>query len=212
MGRVMLEAVRRDFITASPLERMGIKRHKSPEKPEATDAEIAAARAELARREGHLPIGKRWMTVSFEISLHQGCRLRETSLPLASIDIEARTIQFVQKGSRVFTTRLHDGLVPLMRELNEAKLERTCELPKMASKHWHWFFKGRHDSGHHDEGVAPRLCFHCLRVTVVSRMARAGVPMAQAMAFVGHADSAVHRIYQRLTAPDLTGAVAALKF
>lgn len=212
MSRMMREAVKRGFITASPLERMGIKRHKSPEKPEATDNEIAATRAELKRREGHLPIGERWMSVSFEISLHQGCRLAETSLPLANIDVEARTIRFTQKGDRTFTTRLHDGLVPLVRELKAARLERTCKLPTMASKHWHWFFKGRHDSGHHDKAVAPRLCFHCLRVTVISRMARAGVPMAQAMAFVGHADSAVHRIYQRLTAPDLAKAVEALKF
>jgi hypothetical protein len=43
-------------------------------------------------------------------------------------------------------------------------------------------------------------------------MARAGVPIAQAMAYVGHADQEIHRIYQRLQAPDLSRVQAALSF
>ena len=212
LGRVMREAVRRGFVIASPLERMGFKRHAAPEKPEITDAEVAAIRAELLRREGALPIGARWMTICFEIALHQGCRLSETSLPMDSIDLAAGTIRFIQKGRRVFTTRLHDALHPLIAELRAAGAITTCTLPHMAAKHWHWFFKGRFDKGHHQPGVAARLCFHCTRVTVITRMARAGVPIQQAMAYVGHADSAIHRIYQRLAAPDLSRATAALTF
>lgn len=211
-SRVMREAVRRGFVAASPLERMGIKRHQAPEKPEILPAEVAAIRAELHQREGHRPIAERWMTISFEIALHQGCRLAETSLPLDAIDEARGTITFRQKGNRIFTTRLHDGLRPLVAELRAAGLERTCVLPAMPSKHWHWFFKGRTDSGHHAKGVAPKLCFHCTRVTVITRLARAGVPIAQAMAYVGHADQEIHRIYQRLAAPDLAAATAALRF
>ena len=211
-ARVMREAVRRGFVGASPLERMGIKRQRPAEKPEMTDAEIADIRAELKRREAHLPVRERWMTVCFEIALHQGCRLMETSLPMDSIDEKAGTITFRQKGNREFTSRLHDGLRPLMAELRKAKAAVTCTLPKMAAKEWHWLFKGRTDSAHHFKGIAPRLCFHCTRVTVITRLARAGVPIQQAMAYVGHADATIHRVYQRLAAPDLAKCEAALKF
>jgi hypothetical protein len=33
---------------------------------------------------------------------------------------------------------------------------------------------------------------------------RSGVPMAQAMAYVGHASTLIHKIYQRLQPADLT--------
>lgn len=212
LGRVMREAVRRGFVTASPLERMGLKRKKSPEKPEMTTQEIAAIRRALKKKEGQLAITERWMTVSFEIALHQGCRHAETSIPMSAIDEAAGTITLRQKGDRVFTTRLHDGLRPLITELRAASAVRTCVHPPMAGKLWHWFFKGRNERDHHQKGVAPRLCFHCTRVTVITRMARAGVPIQQAMAYVGHADHEIHRIYQRLQAPDLSRAQAALNF
>lgn len=210
LGRVMREAVRRGFVHASPLERMGIKRHKAEEKPEISSEEIVKIRAALAAREGHLPIGERWMTISFEIALHQGCRLMETSLPLDHVDERAGTLRIRQKGDRVFTTRLHDALRPLIAELRAAGAVRTCTLPSMAAKRWHWFFKGRAERN--QPAVADRLCFHCTRVTVITRLARAGVPEQQAMAYVGHADEAIHRIYQRLKAPDLARCTAALAF
>lgn len=210
LGRIMREAVRRGFVTASPLERMGLKRKPAPEKPEITAAEIAAIRAALAKREGALPLRERWMTISFEIALHQGCRHAETSLPLDAIDEKAGTIRLTQKGNRVFTTRLHDGLRPLIAALRAAGATHTCTHPKMAGKEWHWFFKGRAERNW--PGVAPRICFHCTRVTVITRMARAGVPIQQAMAYVGHADQEIHRLYQRLQSPDLTRVQAALTF
>lgn len=213
LGRLMREGVRRGLVTASPLERMGIKRKKAPEKPAFTDEIIAAVRAALAAREGHLPVKQQWMTVSWEIALHQGCRHAETSLPMDAVDEKAGTLTLTQKGDRVFTTRLHDGLRPLMARLRAAGAKITCEHPpKMSGKLWHWFFNGRHDKGHYDEGVAPGFCFHCTRVTVITRMARAGVPIQQAMAYVGHADAEIHRIYQRLQAPDLSRVQAALSF
>lgn len=212
LGRIMREAVRRGFVAASPLERMGLKRKKSPEKPEFPVNVIAAVRGALAAREGHLPVREQWMTVTWEIALHQGCRHAETSLPLDDIDEAAGTIRLTQKGDRVFTTRLHDALRPLIARLRAAGAKRTCEHPRMAGKLWHWFFNGRHDKGHHSEGVAPGFCFHCTRVTVITRMARAGVPVQQAMAYVGHSDAEIHRIYQRLQAPDLSRVQSALAF
>lgn len=203
-GIIMREAIRRGFATVNPCSQLGLKRDAPAQKPEMTDAEIATIRASLAAREGHLPLPERWMTVCFEIAIHQGCRLSETQVPLAAIG--ERTIQFTAKGRNgrpnIFTTTLHPGLAPLIAQLRAAKAERTCTLPRMASKDWHDFLHGELGLGH--------LCFHCTRVTVITRLARAGVPIQQAMRFVGHASEAVHQIYQRLKAEDLSACVAAL--
>jgi len=210
LSRVMREAVRREFITASPLERIGVRADPPAEKREMTDADVATIRKALAEQEGHLPLKDRWMTVCFEIAIHQGCRLRETSLPLADIDLERQQIVLHAKGHKVFTTRLHDGLKPLIAELKAAGMERTCELPRMASKAWHWFLKGRPERNW--PAVCPHVCFHSTRVTVVTRMARAGVPIQQAMAYVGYANQLIHRVYQRLAPQDLQLCTAALSF
>ncbi|MDR1282262.1 MAG: hypothetical protein LBK99_15785 [Opitutaceae bacterium] len=101
----------------------------------------------------------------------------------------------------MFTTRLYPGLAPLIRQLQEAGASHLCVLPRMASKDW-WLFFRRLKMSH--------LCFHCTRVTVITRLARAGMPIQQAMRFVGHASAVVHQIYQCLQALDLGAAVAAL--
>ncbi|WP_043588531.1 tyrosine-type recombinase/integrase [Geminisphaera colitermitum] len=206
LGIVMREAVRRGYAQGNPCHRTGLKRAPAKQKPEMTDAEIAKIRATLAEREGHLPVSDRWMTVCFEVAIHQGCRLTETAVPMDAVDLVNGTIRFSAKGRgdgerKVFTTMLHPGLKPLIGELQEAGAKQLCQLPKLASKEWWLFFR---------ELKMPHLCFHCTRVTVVTRLARAGVPIQQAMRFVGHASEIVHRIYQRLQAPDLTAAVAAL--
>jgi len=210
LSRVMREAVHRGYLFANPLERMGIKRDRPAEKPELTDGDITAIREGLLHKEGHLPLKERWMTICFEIALCQGCRVSETSVLLFDIDEDMGRITFHAKRHKVFATLLHPGIAPLIRALRAAGAERTCILPPMATKEWHWFFKGRPERGW--EGKCPKASFHCTRVTAITRMARAGVPIQQAMAYVGHADQTVHRIYQRLQAADLTLCAAALKF
>ncbi|HZZ57931.1 MAG TPA: site-specific integrase [Opitutaceae bacterium] len=206
MSVIMAEAVRREFTFANPCARLPFPKEEPAEKPEITPAQERLIRQLLAEKEGQLPITERWMTVSFEIAIHQGCRLTETQIPLERIDIAGRRVQFYGKGrngsKKVFTTLLHDGLVPLMQELRTAGATQTCTLPRMAAKDWHFFFKGRPELAN--------LCFHCTRVTVITRLARAGVPISKAMRFVGHASQSVHRIYQRLTAEDLGECVSAL--
>jgi integrase len=210
LSRALQEAVHRGYIYANPLARINIKRHRPPEKPELTDADIAAIRAALAEREGHLPLQDRWMTICFEIALHQGCRVSETSILLSDIDENAGRITFHAKGHKVFTTLLNPALIPLIRQLRAAGARQTCNLPKMVTKEWHWFLKGRPERGW--KGVCPHVCFHCTRVTAITRMARNNVPIQKAMRFVNHADETVHRIYQRLQADDLDLCVEALRF
>lgn len=98
LGVVMREAVRRSFAQGNPCHRTGLKRLPPKQKSEMTDAEIATIRAELARRECHLPVTGRWMTVSFEVALHHGCRLSETAVPMEGVDPVAGTIRFSAKG------------------------------------------------------------------------------------------------------------------
>jgi integrase len=207
LSLVMREAVRRDFATGNPLDRLGLRRDAAGEKPELTDSDIARIRAGLQAREGGLPVNERWMTVSFEIALHQGCRLRETSVPMTQVDLVRGTITFDAKGrngrAHVFTTALHPGLRPLLEELKAAGAERTCILPRMAAREW-WGLRKELGLGH--------TTFHSTRVTVITRLARAGIPQAQAMRFVGHANEAVHRIYQRLKVEDLGNCLGALDY
>lgn len=206
LGVVMREAVRRGYAQGNPCHHTGLKHAPVKQKPEMTDAEIAHIRNELAKREGHLPVTERWMTVCFAVAIHQGCRLTETAVPMECVDLAANTICFSAKGRgdsgrHIFTTMLNPDLKPLISELQKARATHLCHLPRMASKDWWKFFR--------EIGLS-HLCFHCTRVTVVTRLARSGVPIQQAMRFVGHASETVHQIYQRLQAPDLSAAVAAL--
>ena len=202
LSRVMREAVRRGQIHTSPLERLSLRKDPPAEKPEMTDDEIAQIRARL-------PEYADWMTPCFEIAIHQGCRLKETSVPFSRINIAARTIQFHAKRGKIFTTRLHANLVPLLTAIKATGAKETCLLPRMPGKEWHWFFKGRAERGR--APFLPHLCFHCTRVSVVTRLARAGVPIQQAMAYVGHANELIHRIYQRLKPADVGLAEAAIQ-
>lgn len=56
----------------------------------------------------------------------------------------------------------------------------------------------------------PHLSFHSTRVTVVTRLARAGVQERVAMRYVGHASATIHRIYTRLQVDDLKCCVEVL--
>jgi len=200
LGVLMREAQRRGYCEQNPCMRMGLKRDPVKEKPEMTPCEIADIRSRLAEII-RLEPEKLWMRICFEIAIHQGCRLSETSLPMSRIDFEKRTISFRIKGGKLFTTALHPQLLPLIAGLKAGGSDVTCSLPRMASKEWHFFFK---------KIGSPHLCFHCTRVTVITQLARAGVSQSQAMRFVGHASETVHRIYQRLNVSDLQACLDAI--
>lgn len=205
LSRLMREAIRRGFAESNPLAGMGLKRDPAPEKPEISDEEVAIIRARLAEIEGGKPWRKRWMSVAFEIALHQGCRHNETRIALADIDEVKGTVLFHVKRGRVFTTQLHPELRPLIARLRAEGARHTLEFPprKVAFAWWRFF---------REEVKLPHLCFHCTRVTVITRMARAGVPIQQAMAFVLHADELIHKVYQRLQPDDVGRCVAALAY
>jgi integrase len=197
----MGEAVKRGWCATNPCAKLGIKKEEADEKPEITPGEEKDIREALPAFVAQDPEVYGHMINSFEIAIHQGCRLRETEVPLTRIDTVRRTITFHAKGKKKFATQLHPKLVPLVEGLRASGETVTCRIPMLASKHWRDFF---------DQLDLKHLSFHSTRVTVVTRLARAGVPISQAMSFVGHASRLIHRIYTRLQPGDLSLCIAAL--
>ena len=202
LSRVMREAIRRGFAISNPCAKMGedLPSDPAPKKPEFTAEQIDAVRKELRKRRA------KWMLAAFEIDLHQGCRLSATSIPFDRIDFERNTITFFEKGARgrkaVFTTAMHPGIRGLLLRIKSTGAKETLILPRFASR---CFARVMQKLG------LPHT-FHCTRVTVITQLARSGVPVQQAMSFVHHGDWAIHRIYQRLAAPDMGACIDALKF
>ena len=92
----------------------------------------------------------------------------------------------------------------MLKKLKKDGRTMTCELPQMASKEWWRFFK---KIGLHQKGV----CFHCTRVTVITRLIRQGHSEAVVRKIVHHASTEVNRIYQRLGVEDVRPALNSLK-
>lgn len=187
---IMGEAVRLGHADANPLLSLKLKRDKSAKKPELTDQEIREIRAALTAE-------PEWMQNAFEISLHTGCRLRETRLPMACVDFREDKITFPSpKGGeeRAFSIPMPSALRPLFQRLRQSKRNFTLELPFQPSRRWQQFFT---------KIGKLHLCFHCLRVTYVNRLRRAGVPREVAMRLVNHASELIHKIYQREKVEDV---------
>lgn len=184
------EAVRLGHADANPLVSLKLKRDKPAKKPELTDDEISEIREALK-------IEPEWMQTAFAISLHTGCRLSETRIPMSCIDFTENKITFPSpKGgeSRAFSVPMPSALRQLFEELRKAKKKFTVEFPFQPSRRWQQFFikiKKTH------------LCFHCLRVTYVNRLRRAGVPREAAMRLVNHSSELIHQIYQRERVEDV---------
>ena len=192
MRIVMRQAVRLGYATSNPCDRLGVAREESKEKPELTDDDITAIRAALRAK-------PEWMQIMFEIAIHTGCRQSETQIAFRDIDFKRKTITFANpKGgrARAFTRDLPDALEPLLLRLKASGRTHTLDAPpRLLGKEWWSFFK--HDL------KRPELCFHCTRVSYVTRLARANVPLAVAKRLVNHSSTLVHAIYQRLGVDDV---------
>lgn len=196
LGVVMREAVRRDYAARNPCVQLGIKRVKPAEKPEFADEHLAIITVAL---EGE----PQWMLVSFTVGLHTGLRLRETNLWMPTVDLERKTIVIERpKGGveRAYSIPFGDALAPLLTRLKSERPEaRAFDWPdNLPSKEWYLFFQRMTK-----EHGLPHYCFHCLRVSFITRGARNGVPENVMMKLVNHASTTVHRIYQRLRIDDV---------
>jgi integrase len=199
LSLIMGEAVRLGHADANPLFSLKIRRAKAAKKPELTDNEIAEIHAALKGE-------PEWMQVAFEISLHTGCRLRETRIPVTCIDFVENKITFPSpKGGedKAFSIPMPSALKPLLERLKDDGKAYTLDFPFQPSRRWQQFFikiKKEH------------LCFHCLRVTYVNRLRRAGVPREVAMRLVNHSSELIHKTYQRERVEDVVKWRDAVRF
>lgn len=190
LAMVLGEAVRLGHSEANPLVSLKLRTVKPAKKPELSDGEVIAIRSALSAE-------PEWMQLSFEIALHTGCRLRETKIPLDCVDLDENKITFPSpKGGedRAFSIPMPTALKPLLEKLKAEGRHHTVDFPFQPSRRWQQFFA---------KLKMPHLCFHCLRVTYVNRLRRAGVPREVAMRLVNHSSELVHRIYQREKVEDV---------
>lgn len=207
---VMAEVVRRGWRLDNPVRELGISRDAAKEKCEITDSEMATIIAALDKLVAEKP-HKDWMRISWEIARWQGCRLSETQFDIRRhVNFAENTIKFRGKGGVIIHTMLHPQLKPYLQNMLKSGRTFTCKFPKMgvapagaSAKFFRHFF---------DCLDMPHISFHCTRVTVITKLIRAGQPIAQVMAFIGHADEEVNRIYRKLKPRDLGAVTAALSY
>lgn len=188
LGQILKHAAKRGMIPANPITGLGIAKEDVKPKREITEAEIQQCLDAL-------PDEDEWMRLSFLIALHTGCRLRETALVMANVDFAGRTITFdTPKGGRTkaFTRPLPEALVEMLWAIRDRKISH--EFPFQPSRRFQQFFERLKIFG---------VSFHCLRVSYVTRLHRAGVPLSAAMRLVNHSSEVVHRVYQRLQVDDV---------
>jgi integrase len=186
LSAMMDEAVESGFANANPCVKLGIKRAKAKLKPKITPTEHKTILRALKTK-------PEWMRVSYEIAWEQGCRFSETCLPLSEVDLKRGTIGLRTKGHKesIAEVPLSPRLRPMLERMKRARRKMTFEMPQQPSQIWWRFFQ---------EIDMPHLCFHCTRVTFISRCHEAGIPQSDVMRLVLHASETVHRIYPRVEA------------
>lgn len=187
LGAVEQEAVRRGYISANPCSRLRLGRRNTKQKREITEEELEFIDSKI-----HL--APEWLQKAWLVGSKQGCRLSEVKVKMSDIHEDQGVIIFHVKGGKVHPAPLHNDLIPAVLSCREQDREYLVDLPIYASK---LIIQWLRSIG--IEGVS----FHCLRVTVVTRLARAGYSESQVMEYVGHCSEMVHAIYRKLKPADL---------
>lgn len=205
MSAIMGEAVRRGYATVNPCRDLRISKGRVRHARELQSDELRKIETALPAWVAENPAGREWMPIAYEIARYQGCRLRETRLDLRRhVDLRSGTITFFTKGRKLedgVTTSMHPRLRPLFERLIAEGRQWTLDYGKWPSLEWRRFL----------DSIGMRdAWFHCLRSTVITEMARAGVPISLAMRYVVHASEEIHRAYQRLGPKDLSLAAEAV--
>lgn len=189
LGMIMDEAVTRGLAVSNPARKLGIERAETSVKPEITDPELAKIVAALESR-------PQWMQRAFFLALNTGLRFATTRLDRKDVN-QARSQIVIERpkggNKRAFAIPIYPEIAELINRWMDTSDRYFWDLPPdkldFASLEWTKFFR---------EIGMPHLCFHCTRVTFITRGALAGVPEAMMMKMVNHASTEVHRIYQRL--------------
>jgi site-specific recombinase XerD len=201
LSQLMNEAIRREFVEANPLLRLGIAREPQKVKPELSDEDVKKLRAALANRAP-------WMRRAFEISLYTGCRFNETEIPQDAIDLKSGTLRLCDSKRketdprRYFTVPIHPKLRPVLEDVVKKGESHTLKITTRE-------FNTRINRAFHDAGVD--ASFHSLRVTFVTTCHRCGLSQVEAMRLVNHSTALIHRIYSRLNVDDVRQAQSKLR-
>lgn len=205
LSKILQEAVARTYIPFNPCSRLGLKKDPYRPKHEMTDAQIAIIRAEVARRVSRARTKKEklnanYLSVSFNIARLQGIRLSETHINLQTdVDFDQRTMFVHGKGGKLEPVNINPDLFPLLKGLRDGGKTWTFEEPAMPSLKWFKFFEALRARDPSFKNVS----FHSTRVTVISRLERAGAPEAVVMKMVLHGSATVHRVYRKVKPSEL---------
>lgn len=192
LGSIMQEALAQGWIIANPCARLRLGRKEVKEKRAIEREEQVKIEEALAR-----PDTPQWMRDSWLVGIKHGCRITEVKVPMTMINTEnpeRMVIAFKIKGGKIHAAPLHKDLLPLVERRRAEGAKYLVDMPKNASRDWvRWLVAlGLKD-----------LSFHCLRVTVITRLALANVTAEKAMQYVGHCTELAHAIYRKLKPKDV---------
>jgi len=126
--------------------------------------------------EKELESGHEWMRDQWLVMMRQGCRVAETAVPLDRIDLGAGAITFRLKGGRLYTVRMHPDLLPLVAKVRGRGDSVLVQANiRSATSRWCELFRS----------LGMPYSSHCCRVTVITRLLRAGHSPALVSAFIG---------------------------
>lgn len=204
MSILLDEAVQLKYAVYNPWLKLNLHRDRPKIKPEYPRTALAQILWNIRRERGPAQL---FFLHSFLIARYHGCRLSETHFnPITQVSLDGTpTVSFHVKGDRVHTVHLHPKLVRRFRRMIAQGRNETYEKPKSPAKEWFNFLTRI--------GIKtkyPGACFHSLRVTVATTLARKGVEEKKAMRYLSHASTTVHRSYVRLKPDDLSACTDAI--
>lgn len=184
---VMRQAVRLGFAIGNPCREVELRRTPAKQKPEISPQDERLIEYALARKD--VP---QWMRDHWLVLMRLGCRSTEAFTPLHYIDDRFATIRLRIKGGGSHTAPLHKDLKPLVARARAARRGTLVEVQRYAPKQWHTFFKR----------LGLPYSIHCTRVTVITRLLRAGYTPAEVCAYIGHSEE-INVLYRRLRPADV---------
>ena len=191
-GVIMREAVRSGLAPGNPVREVELRRLPAKEKDE-------IGIEDQRRIERALVDAPAWMRDHWLVLMKTGCRSDEAFVPMERINWTDHTMLLRLKGGRLHATPMHPDVIALAAERRRGGHALLIDRPRYAPKLWWQFFRG----------LRMQFSIHCTRVTVITRLLRAGCTTAQVCQLIGHTEE-VNRIYRRLKASDARPLVSLL--
>lgn len=195
LGMIMDEAAERGFVAKNVCRKLKISRHEPDLKPEITveqEQEIIDALRTA---------GSDWMLKSFIVGILTGLRFQDTRIAKHQVRwLDDEILIEKPKGGRKreFSIPIYDTMRPVLTEFRDSKRAFLWTRPAKETTPygiaWRRFF---------DRLGMPEICFHCTRVTFITRGMRAGIPEPVMMRLVNHGSKTINRVYQRHSQADV---------